>query len=92
VRAPHHHHHQDFSDLKRQVQQMQEEAEKLEEIQKEVEAQMGTTPSPTNAQSVDARSVYIGNVPEALLPLLLLIIKLTHWAVAALVGRRWTMP
>jgi hypothetical protein len=53
---------QDFSDLKRQVQQMQEEAEKLEEIQKEVEAQMGTSPSPANSQSIDARSVYVGNV------------------------------
>lgn len=51
----------DLDDLKRQVQQMQEEAEKLEEIQKEVEAQMGS-PSSTNAQSVDARSVYVGNV------------------------------
>jgi hypothetical protein len=48
--------------LKRQVQQMQEEAEKLEEIQKEVEAQMGTSPSPTNSQSIDSRSVYVGNV------------------------------
>lgn len=52
---------QDIDDLKRQVQQMQEEAEKLEEIQKEVEAQMGS-PTSANAQSVDSRSVYVGNV------------------------------
>ncbi len=31
---------QDLDDLKRQVAQMQEEAERLDEIQKEVEAQM----------------------------------------------------
>jgi len=59
---------EEFSDLKRQVQQMQEEAEKLEEIQKEVEAQMGGTPSTTNSQSIDARSVYVGNVDYAVTP------------------------
>lgn len=47
---------------------MQEEAEKLEEIQKEVEAQMGTSPSPTNSQSIDSRSVYVGNVDYAVTP------------------------
>lgn len=60
---------QDIHDLKRQVKQMQEEAEKLEEIQKEVEAQMGGSPATAaNSQSVDARSVYVGNVDYAVTP------------------------
>jgi polyadenylate-binding protein 2 len=60
---------QELVDLKRQVQQMQAEAERLEEIQKEVEAQMSTGQDPgSNGQAVDSRSVYVGNVDYAVTP------------------------
>jgi len=59
----------ELDDLKRQVKQMQEEAERLEEIQKEVEAQMSSSgPQAVNNKEVDARSIYVGNVDYGATP------------------------
>jgi len=58
--------------MKRKVKEMHDEAERLEQIQKQVEEQM--TSSPTNpaavrnSQEVDKRSIYIGNVDYGATP------------------------
>lgn len=58
--------------IKARVREMEEEAEKLKELQNEVEKQMNMSPPPGNAGPVimsleekmeaDARSIYVGNV------------------------------
>lgn len=56
--------------IKARVKEMEEEAEKLKDMQKEIEGSLNLSMSPTNAalptpeekQEVDARSVYVGNV------------------------------
>ncbi|KAL6049918.1 hypothetical protein QOT17_018636 [Balamuthia mandrillaris] len=60
----------ELDDLKRQVQQMQEEADRLEQIQKEVEAQMsgGAVGGTDASKSVDERSIYVGNVDYGTTP------------------------
>ncbi|XP_028392410.1 polyadenylate-binding protein 2-like [Dendronephthya gigantea] len=56
--------------IKARVKEMEEEAEKLKDMQKEIEGSLNLSASPTTAalptleekQEVDARSVYVGNV------------------------------
>eukprot|EP01098_Paradermamoeba_levis_P007519 TRINITY_DN310_c0_g1_i1.p1 TRINITY_DN310_c0_g1~~TRINITY_DN310_c0_g1_i1.p1 ORF type:complete len:232 (-),score=70.98 TRINITY_DN310_c0_g1_i1:186-821(-) len=53
----------ELDSLKRKVKEMQEEADRLEQIQKQVEEQMGSSPgSSGSSKEVDKRSIYIGNV------------------------------
>uniref|UniRef100_A0A8C5QLM2 RRM domain-containing protein n=1 Tax=Leptobrachium leishanense TaxID=445787 RepID=A0A8C5QLM2_9ANUR len=47
--------------IKARVREMEEEAEKLKELQNEVEKQMNKSP-PTGNAGPDARSIYVGNV------------------------------
>uniref|UniRef100_G1Q688 Polyadenylate-binding protein 2 n=1 Tax=Myotis lucifugus TaxID=59463 RepID=G1Q688_MYOLU len=61
-----------LEEIKARVREMEEEAEKLKELQNEVEKQMNMSPPPGNAGQVimsieekmeaDARSIYVGNV------------------------------
>ncbi|KAG6921893.1 poly(A) binding protein nuclear 1, partial [Chelydra serpentina] len=63
---------QELEAIKARVREMEEEAEKLKELQNEVEKQMNMSPPPGNAGPVimsleekmeaDARSIYVGNV------------------------------
>jgi hypothetical protein len=47
--------------MRKQVQEMEEEARKLKEMQDQVES-MSSAVSNENKEDIDARSVYIGNV------------------------------
>ncbi|XP_013790105.1 polyadenylate-binding protein 2-A-like [Limulus polyphemus] len=56
---------QELEAIKARVREMEEEAEKLKQLQNEVEKQMNLSPlclSPEEKMEVDNRSIYVGNV------------------------------
>jgi len=54
--------------MKRKVKEMQEEAERLEQIQKQVEESMNPTTGLRDSKDVDKRSIYVGNVDYGATP------------------------
>ncbi|KVH93416.1 Nucleotide-binding, alpha-beta plait [Cynara cardunculus var. scolymus] len=70
----------ELGDMKKRLKEMEDEAAALREMQAKVEKEMGATATQdpatatanqANREEVDARSVFVGNVEEQLLALLL---------------------
>jgi len=58
----------ELEEMKRRVQEMEDEAKKLSDLQSQVEKDMGGALSAVNKEELDARSVFVGNVDFAATP------------------------